>query len=596
MNNSSWHRLAWYPFGDSLPVILSFYLSIAAWCVVASRSEAQSMSPIEAESRTETVSFHAVQPILRKHCVRCHNEDQPRGDLVLSSLDKVLAGSSSGPVVVAGKLDQSPLYTLTAHLDTPKMPPNKPQIPQRELNVIERWIVTGLADETQPTTSKHIQPERKPESVPLSPVVYSPLRALPQATAIRAMATHPSEPVVVLAGLHQVAILDSTTASFASQAIDIGERNISAIRFSPDGKILLIAVGIVGESGTVLVLDWSTKQWLPNLCDESDNIQSIDCNTDASQIAIGTTSRMVKIMDRKTQKELHIHRKHTDWVLSVAYSHDGIVLASGDRFGGIHVWETESGNEFATLRGHTGGITGLVWSSDGNWLTSSSLDGSVRVWNMHTFESDKQWVAHERGVLSLASVSDGCFVTSGRDGWIRKWPKDGLMAIGQSKLPDEAIAVVGVGTSVNPNTLFCTDAAGGIYRFDSLAMASSSEPISGTTISWPLSHPLREFASIDPIGPKRIIRADTKDRNSESVIQSAMVPSKSEIPPGLGEPIIASDLEESRRALASVELSLEQAYRTVEQLEESVARLKQLIAIQEARLKQAELRQKLNRK
>ena len=71
---------------------------------------------------------------------------------------------------------------------------------------------------------------------------------------------------------------------------------------------------------------------------------------------------------------------------------------------------------------------------------------------------------------------------------------------------------------------------------------------------------------------------------------------KSEQPLSQIEPIVASDLEESRRALENIEQSLELTYRTAEQLEESVARLKQLIVLQEARLKQAELRQKPNRK
>ena len=71
---------------------------------------------------------------------------------------------------------------------------------------------------------------------------------------------------------------------------------------------------------------------------------------------------------------------------------------------------------------------------------------------------------------------------------------------------------------------------------------------------------------------------------------------KSEQPLSQIEPIVASDLEETRRALESIEQSLEQSYRTAEQLEESVARLKQLIVLQEARLKQTELRKKPNRK
>jgi WD40 repeat protein len=585
-------------------------LVLFALCIVAPQASAQTMAGGSTETNSEKVSFDAVQPILRKHCVRCHNEDQPRGDLVLTSLDKVLAGSSSGFVVVAGNLAESPLYLLTAHMETPKMPPNKPSIPQRELNVIERWIMSGLIEETQgsektvskesvsekpqvpPAKGKVAEPSMKPV-IDSEPIVFASLAAIPQPTAVRAMATHSSQPVVAVAGFHQVAILNSDTARFETQAIDVGDRDVSALRFSPDGKYLLIAAGLIGESGTVLVLDWEKKQWLPNVGDEPDNIQSIDCNSDASQIAIGTTTRLVKILDRNAQKELFTIRKHTDWVLSVAYSPDGFLLASGDRFGGIHVWETDSGKEFAALRGHTGGITGLIWSPDGNELTSSSLDGTVRVWNMHTLQVEKQWVANERGVLSLAMDAKRGLLTSGRDGWVRKWMPEETSPSWQAQLSDEAIAICS--PIANQESLIGADAAGGIYRLIS-SIAGPNNEAEKVLISFPISEQKRLFAATVPDAPRRISPMPIeKSESFERVVDLKPADSLASSS-DLGSSTLLSDLEESRRALSSVEQSLEQTYQTAERLEESVARLKQLIVLQEARLKQNELKQKPNRK
>jgi uncharacterized membrane protein len=57
-------------------------------CIVSlwpNRLAAQSMSSQSDEPSTnQLVSYDAVQVVIRKHCASCHNEDQPRGDLVLT--------------------------------------------------------------------------------------------------------------------------------------------------------------------------------------------------------------------------------------------------------------------------------------------------------------------------------------------------------------------------------------------------------------------------------------------------------------------------------------------------------------------------------
>jgi WD40 repeat protein len=591
---------------------LKFHLVIVFLCVSTLPVVALAQSMSGGDPEGETISFDSVQPILRKHCERCHNEDQPRGDLVLTSLDKVLAGSSSGFVVVPGKVEESPLYLLTAHIETPKMPPNKPRIPQRELNIIEKWITTGLIAESQASgkvPTQKLQSEQaitpsvdapmkstspldaEPKTTSIDEKVFGTLASIPQPAPIRAIAPHPSQPIVAVSGLHQVALLNTKTSKLEPQAIEVGERDVSALRFSPDGRFLFIAAGMVGESGSVLVLDWNTKQWLPSIGDESDQIQSLDCNHDGSQIAIGTTTRLVKTFDRITQKEHLALRKHTDWVLSVAFSRDGFLIATGDRFGGIHIWETDTGKEFAALRGQSGGITGLVWSADGNELFSSSLDGTIRVWNMHTFQVEKQCLAHERGVLSIAIDSRGELLSSGRDGWLRQWTKADAKPIWQRELPDEAISVCS--SVADQGIVIGADAAGGMYCFSS-ALPDTNDPSSKTAITFPKSQMERSFASIVPIAPKRTSLKPSIPID-QSVASGQTAPRLGSITQTTSAQTLQSDLEESRKTLESVEQSLEQTYRTAEQLEESVARLKQLIIMQETRLKQMELKQKPNR-
>ncbi|HWB98614.1 MAG TPA: c-type cytochrome domain-containing protein, partial [Bryobacteraceae bacterium] len=57
-----------------------------------------------------------VQPILQKNCLACHNAKLKQGGLDLSTREALLKGSEHGPVVVAGKPDDSQLYKLVAHI------------------------------------------------------------------------------------------------------------------------------------------------------------------------------------------------------------------------------------------------------------------------------------------------------------------------------------------------------------------------------------------------------------------------------------------------------------------------------------------------
>ncbi|NBQ01633.1 MAG: hypothetical protein EBU27_00060, partial [Opitutae bacterium] len=66
-----------------------------------------------------------VLPILKKHCLGCHNPDKRKADLDLSSYSALLVGSSGGVIVKAGVPDTSPLFmSVDHHEDYEPMPPN----------------------------------------------------------------------------------------------------------------------------------------------------------------------------------------------------------------------------------------------------------------------------------------------------------------------------------------------------------------------------------------------------------------------------------------------------------------------------------------
>jgi len=58
-------------------------------------------------------------------------------EMNLSSLDGVMKGSESGPVVAPGKPDESRLYQMVRD---GKMPPGKTHLTSEQLAVVRAWI------------------------------------------------------------------------------------------------------------------------------------------------------------------------------------------------------------------------------------------------------------------------------------------------------------------------------------------------------------------------------------------------------------------------------------------------------------------------
>ena len=113
-----------------------------------------------------------VAPILARRCLDCHSGSDPKGKLDLSKKASALAGGKSGPAIVPGKLDESPLWE---RVESDEMPPKAP-LPAAEKAALRDWIAGGAKWGTDPidpyqvTTSRRagrdwwsLQPVRRPQ-------------------------------------------------------------------------------------------------------------------------------------------------------------------------------------------------------------------------------------------------------------------------------------------------------------------------------------------------------------------------------------------------------------------------------------------------
>src|SRR5438067_7999803 len=91
-----------------------------------------------------------VRPFLAKYCLECHNAKSAKASLNLETFKGLSAGGESGPVLVAGNPDRSPLVLLVEGKEKPKMPPKaaKRHPKATEVPILRAWVKSGAKDDS----------------------------------------------------------------------------------------------------------------------------------------------------------------------------------------------------------------------------------------------------------------------------------------------------------------------------------------------------------------------------------------------------------------------------------------------------------------
>jgi hypothetical protein len=85
-----------------------------------------------------------VGPILIRNCLGCHNSSQAEGHLDLTTAETAMKGGESGPVIVAGKPDESYLIERVRSHEMP--PPDKAKpLSNEDIDALAAWIRDGAA-------------------------------------------------------------------------------------------------------------------------------------------------------------------------------------------------------------------------------------------------------------------------------------------------------------------------------------------------------------------------------------------------------------------------------------------------------------------
>src|SRR5213594_4279737 len=148
---------------------MRFGPSIFLGCIVLAASQLLAQEKI-------TYQQH-VRPIFNASCVSCHNPDKNKAGLDLTTYATAMAGSSNGKILQSGDPDLSLIYLLVSHQEEPHMPLKASKLPDPQLEIIRKWIASGLLDSADSATvvadKPKVQlklaaaPSAKPQVIPM---------------------------------------------------------------------------------------------------------------------------------------------------------------------------------------------------------------------------------------------------------------------------------------------------------------------------------------------------------------------------------------------------------------------------------------------
>ena len=158
---------------------------------------------------------------------------------------------------------------------------------------------------------------------------------------------------------------------------------ISALRFSPDGRLLAAARLPFGDQGgepAVTIWDWERRNAVATIPVPAEGVAF---SPDGARVAVAPHFGPVSIWDVRTGERVARLVGHTGTVNDVEFAPDGSLLATGSVDATVRLWDPNTGVQRLVLRGHDSVIWDLAFSPDGSKLASASPSGIVRVWALN---------------------------------------------------------------------------------------------------------------------------------------------------------------------------------------------------------------------
>lgn len=419
-----------------------------------------------------------IEPIMEEHCASCHEPDNKKGGIDVTTFAAIRQGGGSGKSIVPGEPDQSRLYLMVAHQERPFMPKDEDALPAPVVQRIRTWIEQGAAENeagaraylerkeaaaraaAAEAAAASVTPAVAPMPTSIPPVELAWQQRMP---ALRGLVRSPTAPLLAIAGLQQLVLADADAHLVAAVPCAMPRCDLTA--FSPDGTVVAVAGGQPGRKGEIRWYDVVSGNELGMLQAERDALLAAAVHPGASLVAFGGAGKHCRVHRTTDGSELFAG-KHDDFVLSIDVSPDGTLVAAADRSGAILVWEVKGGRLGQSLAGHRGAVHAVAFHRSGKQIASAGADGTVRVWDVA--EGKERWrqQAHTGEAFAVAFGPGDTVASCGSDGRIRTFDRAGKPLV-TSPAVDEWLYSIAFGAT--DDVIHVGDWRGRIHRFEAKA-------------------------------------------------------------------------------------------------------------------------------
>ncbi|GAA5907670.1 uncharacterized protein JCM6883_001853 [Sporobolomyces salmoneus] len=215
--------------------------------------------------------------------------------------------------------------------------------------------------------------------------------------------------------------------SFTNLGSQIGDtRALSAVRFSPDSKMLLTG------SWTGMAKLWNVPSCkeVRTLKGHSERIGGVAWHPDATlsqsptsvNFATSGADNLIKLWNLESDTALSTLSGHEGRVCRINFHPSGRFLGSASYDATWRLWDVETAQELLLQEGHSKEVYAIAFQNDGALVCTGGLDAIARLWDLRSGRTSLVLSGHSRDILSIDFSSNGYQVATGsNDDTIRVW-------------------------------------------------------------------------------------------------------------------------------------------------------------------------------